>query len=239
MLAIGSELGGDARVIGLTHACRLAIVLTVLPQMLIHFGGVSPEALRGSVGGAAVAAAAAAGAGAARGTGLLSSFSWPLSLSPSSSPFSLSLSDAALLVAAAAVGPALGRCLRLPARHVVGPMLCSAALHLFGATAAAPPAAVLRAAQCVIAASVGVKFAGTSPARVAATFAHALGSTGLLLVVAAACSGAVGRLTGTPWPLLLLAYSPGGVALHRMGLRCVLCAALCVAPQCRVNSTDP
>jgi hypothetical protein len=94
MLAIGTELGGDARVIGLTHACRLAIVLTVLPQLLVHFGGVSPEVMRGGVGVVSGAAAAVAGG--------------------------ISLLDGALLVAAAAAGPLVGRVVHLTPGSQIG-----------------------------------------------------------------------------------------------------------------------
>ena len=89
--------------------------------------------------------------------------------------------------------------------------LCSAASHLVGMTDGKPPSYVIRAAQSVIATSVGVKFAGTSPEKMASTFAHALGSTGLLLVVASMFSFVSCRFTGAPWPLVMLAYSPGGI----------------------------
>ena len=99
--------------------------------------------------------------------------------------------------------------------------LCSAALHLAGLTDAKPPSYVIHAAQCVIATSVGVKFAGTSPEKVASTFVHALGSTGLLLVVASVFSFVSCRITGAPWPLVMLAYSPG-VGLYELTARLTL-----------------
>lgn len=216
MLAIGSDLGGDARIIGLTHACRLAIVLTVLPQMLSHFGGaVSPLDLNIKGTAWVVAAAAAEVVNTRVSAGASSGLCEAAAAATLSflSIFLSNLKDIALLVTAGVVGPTVGRVLRLPARFVIGPMICSAALHLTGFTAvdAKPPAALLRAAQCIIATSIGVKFAGVSISRVACTFAHAFCSTGILLGVAAAFSVAVCHVTGAPWPLVLLAYSPGGI----------------------------
>lgn len=197
MLAIGTDLGGDARTIGLTHACRLAIVLTVMPQLLVRFGGVSAETLRGRVISAPVSTAAA-GAG---GGVLITQLAGP----------GVTALDGVLLACAAVVGPVVGRALRLPARFVVGPMVCSAACHLCGATDARVPSWMLRGAQCVIATSVGVKFAGVTFGRVASSFGHAAGSTSLLLVVSVVFSAVAAKLMHLPWALMLLAYSPGGI----------------------------
>ncbi len=116
-----------------------------------------------------------------------------------------------LLSACAALGPPLGRALRVPARALIGPMLLSAAAHLCGATAAKPPAALLAAAQVVVGAAVGCRFVGVRPAALTAVASGAACVAGMQMLVAAATAGVVSAASGAPWPLLLLSYSPGGI----------------------------
>lgn len=123
----------------------------------------------------------------------------------------LALQDAALLAACAVAGPAVGRALRIPARYLVGPMLLSAAAHVGGATSARPPAALLAAAQIVVGAAVGCRFVGVSLASLGRVAAAAGAVAATQLGVAAAFAAAASAASGTPWPLLMLAYSPGGI----------------------------
>ena len=123
----------------------------------------------------------------------------------------LSLGDTALLASCAVAGPALGRALRIPARFLVGPMLLSAAVHVGGATAARPPAALLAAAQVVVGAAVGCRFVGVRPSSLGRVAAAAGTVAATQLGVAAAFAAAASAASGTPWPLLMLAYSPGGI----------------------------
>ena len=187
MTIIGTELGGDERIIALSHTVRLVTVVSVLPFLM-----------RSAYGSATSAQAAAAGGGLVAALGKLA---WT----------PLAPLDALLLAACAVAGPALGRALRIPARFLVGPMLLSAAAHVCGATAARPPAALLAAAQVVVGAAVGCRFVGvrvSSLGRVALT-AGAVATT--QLGVAAAVAAAAAAASGTPWALLMLAYSPGGI----------------------------
>jgi membrane AbrB-like protein len=123
---------------------------------------------------------------------------------------SITTLDAAILLACAAAGPLLGRALRLPARFLVGPLLLSALAHMAG-TQARPPGALIAAAQVVVGAAVGCRFAGVRLGAMRVTIGWALVTTALQLSVCSACAAAMAYWTATPFPLLLLAYSPGGI----------------------------
>lgn len=118
----------------------------------------------------------------------------------------------AWFAASAAGGALVGRWLRLPAPFLVGPMLASAALHLAGVTDFQVPSVIIAAAQVVLGASIGCRFAGTPPRAILRTLALSLGATAILLTVTAAFAGLVSRITGLPFPEMLLAYAPGGLA---------------------------
>ncbi len=119
--------------------------------------------------------------------------------------------DLALLTACA-LGLPLARRLRLPAAHLTGPMLLSAAVHLLGWTDSAPPAALVAAAQVVIGAAIGMRFGGVRPAFVLRMACVSAGLTVLLAGLAIAFVAGLGPLTGLDRLALLLAYAPGGVA---------------------------
>lgn len=124
----------------------------------------------------------------------------------------LGVSDVVLLVLAGVGGVLLGRRLRLPASVILGPMLCSAALHLTGLTRTVPPDWAIDLTQLVVGTSLGLRFLGLPRGTLARALrlavANIAAALGLALVLALALHGAVGEATGT----VLLAYSPGGVA---------------------------
>lgn len=111
-----------------------------------------------------------------------------------------------------AVGLILGRALRLPAWHLMGPLAVSAALHMTGITDFRVPAWLLAAAQIGLGATMGCRFAGLRLRAFVRLLALAAGSTLILLVLTIAVAGIVGRATGIDMALLALAYSPGGLA---------------------------
>lgn len=122
------------------------------------------------------------------------------------------LPDVLLLGACVVAGLPVGRLLRLPAAHLTGPMLLSAAVHVTGLTTLRPPVELVAVAQVVVGAALGSRFVGARWAELGRTGALALVASLVLLAVAAALSGGVAGLTDLPFLLLLLAYVPGGVA---------------------------
>lgn len=124
----------------------------------------------------------------------------------------LSPLDGAMLAGCGLGGALLGHVLRFPAAGLTGPMAASAALHLAGVTASHPPAELIILAQMVTGAGLGARFVGLSWGAVAATAKVALGSTAIMVVISAGGAAGLSLLSGLPFPLLLLAFIPGGIA---------------------------
>jgi membrane AbrB-like protein len=110
------------------------------------------------------------------------------------------------------VGGVLGKALRLPAWHLMGPLFVSAAVHLSGLSDFHIPAFAIAAAQVGLGATIGCRFVGLALSTLLRTLALAAGSTAILLLVTFCWSLAIGWGTGLNPALVALAYSPGGVA---------------------------
>lgn len=123
----------------------------------------------------------------------------------------LPLRDWLLLASCALAAPVATR-LRIPAGHLVGPMLVSAAIHLTGLTAGKPPGLLVATAQVVVGSAIGARFAGESLTRIWQATRVALGLTAILLAITVATALAVHLATGLDLSALILAYAPGGLA---------------------------
>lgn len=110
------------------------------------------------------------------------------------------------------VGAGLGRVLNLPAWHLMGPLLVSAAVHLTGLSDFHIPAWAIAAAQVGLGATIGCRFVGLDLPTLLRTLALAAGSTMILLAVTFGWAFGIGWATGLDPALVTLAYSPGGVA---------------------------
>jgi len=123
----------------------------------------------------------------------------------------LNLNDLFWLTLAGSLGFLAARALRLPAPFLIGPLLLSAVIHMAGLSEASPPGVLVLAAQVVVGSSIGCRFAGVPPRRVAAF--SSMGATMAVFMLAAAGLGAMAAhwLTGLPISLLLLAFAPGGL----------------------------
>jgi membrane AbrB-like protein len=128
-------------------------------------------------------------------------------------PFSALGGAGALWFAATLVtGMVVGRLLRLPVRPLFGPLLVSALVHAFGLTDFALPSVLVAAAQVVLGAIIGCRFAATAPAMILRVLALSVGATVLLLAVTFGFAFLVSKATGVSVVNLVLAYSPGGLA---------------------------
>ncbi|MFQ5546014.1 MAG: AbrB family transcriptional regulator [Acidiferrobacterales bacterium] len=120
--------------------------------------------------------------------------------------------DVGILVVGAVVGTLIGKCLRLPAYRLVGPMLATAALQIGGVTEAAPPYEIVFVAQVVVGSAIGARFAGIALQRTFRTMAASVGATVLLLVCTVGFTLTLAPLSGTGFTPLVLAFAPGGLA---------------------------
>ncbi|MCU9849026.1 AbrB family transcriptional regulator [Defluviimonas sp. WL0024] len=128
----------------------------------------------------------------------------------------LGVRDVAVLAVAAVAGALIGLKLRLPAGHVLGPILLSAAAHMAGWTEGVPPGWLLAAAQVVVGTSLGVRFAGMPKGRILAALRLALMNAVITIGTAVGFALALAPLTGEPVRAVFLAFAPGG--LIEMGL---------------------
>lgn len=120
-------------------------------------------------------------------------------------------SDVAILAGCAVVGYFVARMIRLPAPHLTGPMIFSAAVHLAGLTAASPPALVVAAAQIVTGAAVGARFAGLTFRDIGRILRVGGVATAILLAISVSFALTLDAIAGFPFTSLVLAFSPGGL----------------------------
>jgi len=125
-------------------------------------------------------------------------------------PFTIE--EALWLIGCAAVGLVIGIRFRLPAPHLVGPMVLSIAAHAAGLSHLAPPALLIAAAQVTIGTSIGTRFAGRSGRELRRTVGHGAVSACLMLIVAVVSASIAAPLLGLPRDALILAFTPGGLA---------------------------
>ncbi len=128
----------------------------------------------------------------------------------------LGLVDILLLTAAAVIGAVVGLWLKLPAGHVLGPILLSGAMHMAGWTEAVPPGWLLAAAQVVIGTSLGVRFAGMPKRRILEALRLALINAVITIGGATGFAFAIAPAAQEPVAAVFLAFAPGG--LVEMGL---------------------
>lgn len=116
------------------------------------------------------------------------------------------------LIGCGVAGAIIGDLLRLPAKFLLGPMLASAVVHLFGLSDSVPPFEIVNAAQLILGVTIGARFVGTPPRTILRVLALSCGSTVILLFWTLAFAYAVSRFAAFGPVPLLLAYSPGGLA---------------------------
>lgn len=136
----------------------------------------------------------------------------PASARPYVGLLDIPLPDVMILGLCALFGAVGARALRIPAAFLVGPMVLSAVVHLGGLTASKPPDPLVAAAQVVLGATVGCRFAGMRLMYVVRTAAHAAVSAVMMLGATIAFALALAPLTGYPIAALVLAFAPGGLA---------------------------
>jgi membrane AbrB-like protein len=117
-----------------------------------------------------------------------------------------------ILGACTVVGYLLGRVVAIPGSQILAPMLVSAAAHIGGLVEAAPPAPLVAAAQVVIGAGIGVRFAGLKLSHAAWPLTFAVISAVAMLVGAAILAELASPFLGIGSYALLLALAPGGLA---------------------------
>jgi membrane AbrB-like protein len=122
----------------------------------------------------------------------------------------------AWILTMAACGAFLAKLARIPAPFILGPMLVSAAIHLFDIVDVKPSSTLVAVAQVVSGAAIGSQFSSFSRRMLYSAGLTAVGIAALLLVFTVGFAYAVSFAVDQPFPVLLLAFAPGGMG--EMGL---------------------
>ncbi len=123
----------------------------------------------------------------------------------------VAIMDMVLLAIVGIAGVFIGKLLRIPAFPIIGPMIASAAVHLFGITEAEPPIELINVAQIVIGASLGCRFNGTSIRDIPLALISGAVTGIYMVALAAIVASVLSPLTGISFAALWLAFAPGGL----------------------------
>lgn len=118
----------------------------------------------------------------------------------------------AMLVAATVAGGLALRAIDWPNAWMMGPLAVAMGLTATGVEWSALPQWVVVAGQVLIGASLGTRFGPGFFSRAPRLLAVAGGATVLAMALSVGFAGALALVSGLPWPTLVLATSPGGIA---------------------------
>ncbi len=118
----------------------------------------------------------------------------------------------AMLAAGALVGLGVARLLRVPAPHLIGPMMASALIHVLGWTAAAPPLPLVALSQVVIGAAIGARFVGIGFGTLVRSVRAGAFVSAMMTLLSLFFATVLSSVTGFAFAPLLLAFAPGGLA---------------------------
>lgn len=117
-----------------------------------------------------------------------------------------------LIVLVAGIGLWLGLTLRLPAGHILGPLLLCAGLTLGGWVDLHLPEWLIALAQLVVGMSLGLRFTGVTWALLRRSLGLSLASVSFMLVLGAIFAIVLAQITGIAFLHLFISFAPGGVA---------------------------
>ncbi|MEM9436708.1 MAG: AbrB family transcriptional regulator [Pseudomonadota bacterium] len=128
-----------------------------------------------------------------------------------SSPF-----DVALIAVIALVGAWVGIKIKLPAGHLMGPLILAGALHATGAITVVSPGWLVALAQLIVGTALATQFAGASIPVLTRAFGLTLVAVLGMFVIAGATAWLMAEYTVLDFPSAFVSFAPGGVA--EMGL---------------------
>ncbi|MDG2406448.1 MAG: AbrB family transcriptional regulator, partial [Paracoccaceae bacterium] len=116
------------------------------------------------------------------------------------------------LVAATGFGGAkVARHLNLPASHLIGPLGAATLVNMTGVVSLALPVWLVVMAQVVIGVSLGVRFLNMGAALILRGLGLSALSVGTMLALGMIAALFLRVITGQPFDVLLISFSPGGV----------------------------
>lgn len=135
------------------------------------------------------------------------------SLSVSSTHYMhFTLIDLSVLISCAVVGFIGGKMLRLPSYAMLGPLIVSGIVHVTGLSDARIPQSLINIAQVILGAGIGCQFAGLALKKVIKNLIAGSITTLIMLGAAAGFALTMSKLTGIDYKILVIIFSPGGLA---------------------------
>jgi len=120
--------------------------------------------------------------------------------------------DLIVLCISGLAGWAIGRRIGISGSEIVGPMICSALLHIAGITSAKPPVEMIIAAQVVLGAYIGSRFVGEKVGVLFSAIYFAFGHVCLMLCIAVCFAFLLNLMVAVPMITGMLAFAPGGMS---------------------------
>lgn len=116
-----------------------------------------------------------------------------------------------VIMICAAVGLVLAQRIKIPAAHLVGPMILTAALTLSGLIEIHLPFWMIATAQVVIGASLGLRFTGITLRMLARTLWLSLISVGYMIIIGSIMAAILTPILGVDFLVMFISFAPGGV----------------------------
>lgn len=124
--------------------------------------------------------------------------------------------DVVLIIGLAVVGVFVGKFLRLPVYHIIGPLLLSSLMHALGFIDISSPDWLLSVSQLVIGVGLGTAFSGINLKILAKTFGLGLIFVSFSLVIGLGFAWGLSNFLSLPTEDLFICFAIGGVT--EMGL---------------------
>ena len=124
--------------------------------------------------------------------------------------------DLSIILLIAVFGLMAGRMVRMPAGHLIGPMLVSGLCHGTGLLDTIAPLWLLYVAQLFVGVALGAQLSGTFGSSYVNIVKTSLLATSLMLCLSAAMAWSIVSVTNINFSALFLSFAPGGVS--EMGL---------------------
>lgn len=122
------------------------------------------------------------------------------------------LSTYAWLVGVALAGAGIGTLLRLPAKHMLGPLMLSAIVHGTGLTDFVIPREIVNGAQIILGCASGCRFAGFARREIVTILGHSVIVNGFLVAATCAVAWVLAPYSAGGFSSVLLAFAAGGLS---------------------------
>lgn len=120
--------------------------------------------------------------------------------------------DVPLIIAIAGVGYVIGKGLRLPAGHLMGPMLLALTVSVTGIVSIANPPWLLALCQLVIGTALGSQFAGINRRMLVTSLGMGVLSVAYMLLVGTGFALAVQSFVPVDFTAMFISFAAGGLA---------------------------